>query len=490
MSGHRTSLRGALLLALLFALPPGRAAAGSVEERLDALEREQAQMKRELEKKDRKIRDLELQVSDQAAAAAAAPPGGESPIGPKEREADAIAAQPTWGDMTPGKGFKVASTEHGDLSISAYGLVRYINQLPPNQNFRDHLGREHEVDTRQDVNLHRVLIHFLGWAYDPKLRYALSVWTVNATEQVRVVGNLSYRFNEHFNLVGGIGGMPGTRSLLGSHPYWLAHDRVMADEYFRPGFTAGLWAEGRAVGDLYYKFMLGNNISQLGVAANELTRSMSPSLSLWWMPTTGEFGPQGGFGDWEHHEQLATRFGISGTFSREDRAAQLSQSGPDATQIRLGDSLFLFETGALADGVTVRRADYGLLAADAGFKYKGFFLQMEAYRRWLADFDANGPLPVDDIVDNGFYVQAAFFPIEKKLELYGATSWVFADEDAGFDTSYELLAGANWYPFDTRNARINLQSIYVADSPVSSTFGFYTGGLDGFVLSLGASVFF
>jgi hypothetical protein len=475
---------------VLVACLPGAAGAGTVEERLEALEREQAEMKDQLEEKDRKIRDLELMVSDQAAAAAAAPTGGEDQPSPKEIEAEEIAAEPTWGDMDPGKGFKVAKTPYGDLSISAYALVRYINQLPPNQNFRDHLGREHEVDTRQDVNLHRVLIHFLGWAYDPRLRYALSVWTVNATEQIRLVGNLSYTFNEQLRISGGIGGMPGTRSLLGSHPYWLAHDRVMADEYFRPGFTAGLWADGRIAGDLYYKFMLGNNISQLGVSATELTRSMSPSMSLWWMPTTGEFGPQGGFGDWEHHEQLATRFGISGTFSREDRAAQTSQSGPDATQIRLGDSLFLFETGALADGVTVRRADYGLLAADAGFKYKGFFLQIEAYRRWLADFDANGPLPVKDIVDNGFYVQGAFFPIERKLELYGATSWVFADEDAGFDTSQEFLVGANWYPFDTRNARINMQSIFVQDSPVSSTFGFYTGGLDGVVLSLGASVYF
>lgn len=485
----RWKLRTPLAALALIACLPGGADAGTVEERLEALESEQAAMKQQLEEKDRKIRDLELQVSDQAAAEAAAAIGAETPS-PKEIEADAIAAEPTWGDMEPGKGFKVARTERGDLSISAYALVRYINQLPPNQTFRDHLGREHEVDTRQDVNLHRVLIHFLGWAYDPRLRYALSVWTVNATEQIRLVGNLSYHFNEHLKVAGGIGGMPGTRSLLGSHPYWLAHDRVMADEYFRPGFTAGLWADGRLVGDLYYKFMLGNNISQLGVSATELTRSMSPALSLWWMPTTGEFGPQGGFGDWEHHDQLATRFGISGTFSREDRASQTSQSGPDATQIRLGDSLFLFETGALADGVTVRRADYGLLAADAGFKYKGFFLQLEAYRRWLADFDANGPLPVEDIVDNGFYVQAAFFPIEKKLELYGATSWVFADEDAGFHTSQEFLAGANWYPFDTRNARLNLQSIYVKDSPASSTFGFYTGGLDGVVLSVGASVYF
>ena len=35
------------------------------------------------------------------------------------------------------------------------------------------------------------------------------------------------------------------RSLDGSHPYWLASDRVLADEFFRPGFTSGVWLTGQ-----------------------------------------------------------------------------------------------------------------------------------------------------------------------------------------------------------------------------------------------------
>ncbi len=103
---------------------------------------------------------------------------------------------------------------------------------------------------------------------------------------------------------------------------------------------------------------------------------------------------------------------------------------------------------------------------------------------------ADGPLPVTQIHDLGFYVQAAFFPIPKKLELYAATSQVYGDKAAGFSNSNEYLAGANYYPFDSRNYRVNLQVIDVNRSPVSSTFGYYVGGQKGTTVSMAASVFF
>jgi hypothetical protein len=158
--------------------------------------------------------------------------------------------------------------------------------------------------------------------------------------------------------------------------------------------------------------------------------------------------------------------------------------------IRLADSLNVFDTGSLAPGVTVDRVDYRLLAFDAGVKYKGAFLQTEIYTRFLNDFIADGLLPVSEIVDKGFFVQGAFFPVKRKLELYAATSQIYGDKGAGFDNSSEYLVGLNFYPADTRNHRLNIQLIDVNKSPVSSTFGYYNGGQDGQTLSVAFSVFF
>jgi hypothetical protein len=123
-------------------------------------------------------------------------------------------------------------------------------------------------------------------------------------------------------------------------------------------------------------------------------------------------------------------------------------------------------------------------------KYRGIFLQTEIYNRWLDNFKADGPLPVASIHDTGFDVQAAFFPVPKKLELYAATSQIYGDKSAGFSNSSEYLVGTNVYPVNTRNVRLNLQLIGVNHSPVSSSFGYYVGGLNGTVFSTAFSVFF
>jgi hypothetical protein len=395
-------------------------------------------------------------------------------------------ADESWGSIDPGKGFLVAQTDYGSLSVSAYVLARYINQLPTDQNFTDHLGRTSKLDTRQDIQLHRILLSFLGFIYIPKLEYNVTVWTVNSTGQVAIIATLGYKFHKRFNLFTGITGNAGTRSMLGSHPYWLAPDRVMADEFFRPGFTSGIWATGELFPKLNYKAMLGNNLSILGINATELTRSFAPSLSVWWTPTTGEFGPRGAYGDYERHEKLATRFGFSTIHSRESRFNDLAQRSPDNTQVRISDGLLFFETGALADSVTVIDADFDLLSLDAGIKYKGFFLQTEYYFRRLSKFNTDGPVPISSIFDHGFYIQASYTILPKVIELYLATSQVFGE----FRNSNEYLGGMNYYPADTRNFRVNAHVIKVNRSPTGSTFGYYLAGQKGIILSLASSVFF
>ncbi|NVB83646.1 MAG: hypothetical protein HOV81_35055 [Kofleriaceae bacterium] len=392
----------------------------------------------------------------------------------------------TWGAVDPGKGFKVAKTDRGELSISIYALFRYLNQLPANQTFLDHLGREHVVHARNDLQFHRVQVFFKGWVYSKQMHYLVNVWTVNSSQQVAVVGNMNYRFSRAFVLFAGVNAIPGTRSNGGSHPYWLAPDRVMADEYFRPGYTSGLWAHGEPIDRLHYTVMVGTNLSELGITAFEDTRDLAYGATVWWLPTTGEFGERGGFGDYEDHDELATRFGASAAYSRADRASQISERSPDNTRIRISDSLNLFETDTLAPGVTVAKANYHLVAVDAGLKYRGWFLQVELYRRWLDRFLADGPLPMTSITDSGYYVQGSYMAIPKTVEVYGAHSFVFG----AFNNAWEVIGGGNYYPFDTRNMRLNLNVIGIDFSPVSSVFGYYVGGQRGVTVSLASSILF
>ena len=68
-----------------------------------------------------------------------------------------------WGDYAPGNGFLVGRSSAGELSISGYALVRYLNQMPSSDTFVDHLGNERTVDGRNDIFPHRVIVWFKGW---------------------------------------------------------------------------------------------------------------------------------------------------------------------------------------------------------------------------------------------------------------------------------------------------------------------------------------
>jgi hypothetical protein len=410
--------------------------------------------------------------------------------GPAGAAPESEEAAEAWGAYDPGQGFLVGRARYGELSVSAYAMARYMNQNDSDGVYTDHFGNEKTVDTRHDIFSHRVIAYLMGWVGDPKLRYTIFLWTLNATDQDAIFANLGYQFNKHFNLYTGIVGNPGTRSIQGSHPYWLAHDRVMADEFFRPYFGVGVWANGQVAPGLFYQTTLTNSSSALGITASQLDRKLQTvGASMWWMPTTHEFGPRGGYGDYEWHEKVATRFGFGYVTSPEQSFSD-STGRPGNTTIKLTDGLNIFETGSLAPGVTISELDYRILSMDAGVKYRGIFVQAEYYRRWLDAFEADGALPTDELVEDGFYVQAAFYPLPKKLELYGATSQIFAEESLGFRDSSEYIAGLNWFPWDTRNHRLNLQLMDVNRSPAGSTFGFYTTGQDGITASTAFSIFF
>jgi hypothetical protein len=421
-----------------------------------------------------------------AAARAAAQPGGPPP--PDEVEPPKHAEpEEGWGVYTPGfgKGFNVANTPLADLNISGYSLFRFIDQLG-NDTFVDHLGNTRPVDRRRDLELHRVLVYLNGWFFDPKFRFNTTVWAILSTQQVNVIGSLTYLFHKAFYLTGGVYGLPGTRSLQNVWPYFLGSDRVMADDFFRPGFTSGVWASGEPLPGLAYTAMVGNSLSQVGVTAAQLTRSFATSASVWWMPTTHEFGERGGFGDYDIHRRLATRFGVSFTHSRENRFDEIGTPSPDNTQIRLSDSLNAFEIGSLAPGVTLRNADYWLLAADAGVKLDGAHLQGEYYYRRIDHLDADGPLPLSHIIDQGFYIQASYFVVPRKLLPYAWTSIVLGQ----FNTPWEAGGGLNYFPFRTRNMRLNVQADYVHQSAASSLFGYYVGGQTGAIISAFADLLF
>ncbi len=430
------------------------------------------------------------------AAAAAVPAKTEAtlsagPSGPvngshRVQEAEAVAAvkdekQKTWGTYTPNLGFKLADTNYGDLSVSIYTYARYLNQRALDDTFTDSFGNVKNVQQRQDFQLQKLQMKFLGWVFDPKMRYFLYAWTSNANQgqgaQVVLAGNINYDFNKYISLGAGIFSLPNTRSVEGNFPFWLSTDsRLIADEFFRGSYTTGLQIRGQITDTLRYQAMVANNLSTLGVSAAQLNNKFNTfGSSLVWMPTTGEYGL--GYGDFENHEKLATRLAAHLSRSDEDTESQPGTDVFENTQLKLSDGNIIFTPDLFGPGITITDARYRMTAVDGGVKYHGFELSTQYFWRWLDNFEGPGTAAVPSLFDHGFELQGSAFVVPKNVQLYAGGSKVFGQFGNPFDTRL----GVNWFPWKNRVVRWGNEVLYLYRSPVGYTSVPFANGGKGFV---------
>jgi hypothetical protein len=247
----------------------------------------------------------------------------------------------------------------------------------------------------------------------------------------------------------------------------------MADNFFRPGFTQGVWASGEPVKGLNYLAFVGNGLNTLNISANKIDTNLLVASSVWWEPL-GSYSEAGKswqmYDDYFASDKTRIRIGTSFTRSREDRFSELDQTSPDNTSIYNSDGVLAFSTGAFAPDVTVEQATYKMWAIDAGLKKSGFSINAQYYFRSLDDFDADGPLPLASTFDHGFELSAGEFVIPQSSMVFGE----FADP-------YEYGAGLKWYLLPTERLWLTAELMRVHKAPYSGAFTPYTAGMDGWV---------
>jgi hypothetical protein len=317
-----------------------------------------------------------------------------------------------------------------------------------------------------------------GYIWDKRLKYSLTVWTSAGSASIVVAGNIGWQFNKHLTLTGGYFGVPGSRSLVNTFPYFAAMDRSMADNFFRPAFTQGLQANGDITDNWHYYAQVANGLNTLSLSAAKIDTSLALSASTWWEPL-GAYAPPGKsvnmYDDYFSEKKVRIRLGTSYTRSREDRFSNLDVSSPENVALYNSDGVLTFSTGAFAPGVTVDKATYRMWATDWGLKYDGWAINGQYYFRWLNNFEADGPLPLDSTFDHGYELSVGKFVIPKKLILYGRTSYVFGQ----FNNSSEYAGGFKWHFLPTERLWLQGEMVRIVNTPYSGTFTPYTAGMTG-----------
>ena len=376
------------------------------------------------------------------------------------------------------------------LRLQGTTQVRYINTISSQNTFTDHLGVTYAVDKRNDITVNRSMMVFGGYVFSKRAQYSFTIWTSAGAASIVVAGNIGWQFGKAFTLTGGYFGVPGSRSLVGTFPFFTANDRTMADNFFRPGFTQGVVMNGQPVKGLNYLAMLGNGLNTLSIAANKIDTNLLVSGSVWWEPL-GDYGPpsrsRNMYDDYFSSRKVRIRLGTSFTRSRENRFSDLDQSSPENTAIYNSDGVKAFATGAFAPGVTLQDATYKMSAIDYGLKWNGLAVNGQYFFRWLNDFVADGPLPLASTFDHGAELSASYFVKPKKLMPYVRASWVRGQ----FRDPYEYGAGLRWYYLPTERLWLNAEVFHVTGgAPYSGTFTPYTAGITNWVPMVQAYVAF
>jgi hypothetical protein len=366
------------------------------------------------------------------------------------------------------------------LKFNINTQIRYLNTQDSDPTFTDHLGGTREVHTRNDITVNRAMFILGGYIFDQRLRYSFTVWTSAGAASIVVASNIGWQFNKAIAITGGYTGVPGSRSLVNTFPFFTATDRSMADNFFRPGFTQGVWANGEPVKGLNYLAFVGNGLNTLNITANKIDTHLLFSSSVWWEPL-GAYGEPGKsrnmYDDYFASDKVRIRLGTAFTRSREDRFSNLDQSSPENTSLYNSDGVLTFSTGAFAPGLTVDQATYRMWAADAGIKWNGLAVNGQFFMRWLNDFEADGPLPLESTFDRGVELSASVFVEPKKWMPYVRGSWVRGQ----FGNSYEYGGGVKCFFLPTERLWLSGELFRVNKAPYSGAFTPYTAGMTGWV---------
>jgi len=125
--------------------------------------------------------------------------------------------------------------------------VRYLNTLDSEQTFTDHLGVVREVHKRNDVTVNRSMFTLTGYMFSKKLQYALTVWTSAGAASIVVAGNIGWRFNKALTITGGYTGVPGSRSLVNTFPFFQPTDREHGRQLLPSRLHAGSLGKWRTI---------------------------------------------------------------------------------------------------------------------------------------------------------------------------------------------------------------------------------------------------
>jgi hypothetical protein len=361
-----------------------------------------------------------------------------------------------------------------DLRINGWIQFRHHGFARNVSDWTDNAGVTRAVKNRNAFDIERARLSFKGTAIDPRLSY---FYQLDGDSDGRHTVDFfdywwAWKFNDRFRIQFGKRKVTASRQwLLGARRTRFI-DRPVANDFFRPDRTLGIFGQGKIGTTGQYEVMVGNGYRTSNLPNNSTDDQFTYAFNQYFDPL-GDYGGQ--IVDFDNTCDPLIRFGHSFVYSPITSEA-LGNPLAETDFIRLTDGTRLNQIGALSPGVTVSGVDVYFYGLDFAAKWQGWSLNSEVFLRWLENIQGDGGLPVDRLMQHGFYVEGGKFLIPGKLDVnfrYSEVGGLLGDRS-------EYVAGFNWYPLENSHKfKWSFDATVLDGSPLNNNSSDILVGDDG-----------
>jgi hypothetical protein len=360
-----------------------------------------------------------------------------------------------------------------ELKVNAWIQFRHHAFDRDVETWTDNAGVTRPVRNRNAWDIERGRLIFSGYALDERLTYFIHL--DGDTDGGEAVDFFDYwwawEFSDRFQVQFGKRKVAASRQWLLSARNTRFVDRPMANDFFRPDRTVGVFGIGRLGDNGHYEVMVGNGYRTANLPPSETDNRFAFAATNYWDPL-GDFGRQ--IVDYESTRDPLIRLGHSFVYASQERIVD-GVTVVEPGFLRLSDGTQLTAVGALAPGVTVSQYDIYFYGIDAAAKWQGWSVNAEAFFQWLEDIRGDGPLPTTDLFQRGFYVEGGRFLVPQKLDI----NFRYSQVSGVFGNASEIAAGLNWFPLESSNMKISFDVTSLDGSPLQNTTSDILVGDDG-----------
>lgn len=367
-------------------------------------------------------------------------------------------------DYKVGKGFTLTSADE-KFQLTLGGRLQTRFSLTDSDNTA-------KTTPASKWEVRRMKFWMNGYAYTKDLTYLLQVDFVNGgSTKLLEHAYLNYRLLDEAQVLVGQTKVPFGRQWLNSSGSQQFVDRSAASDAFRPGYDVGAKLHGDlAKGLATYEFGL------YGGAGQSVTRAANGDNTASAIAARVTFNPFGKMGTTEGDLANSPKPLLSiGANYYGNVLKKATATGLETNNITLAGT-----SGWLGKGIstfaTGEKVDVDTWGVDAAFKWHGFSSQAE----YLAG-QADGKTSNKTLRAEGFYAQAGYCIIPKKLEAAIRYSYVDANRDAANDLRTDIQGAVSYY-FDMHNLKLQ--------GDVTDTHDQSKGGADDMTYRLQAQVIF